>query len=78
MGGAPVAAPDVLVAGVQSTARYPLAMCDGGYETNVPLWDVTGGKALFTYADDDQPLAPEHGGPARLPVARLYLRKGAH
>jgi DMSO/TMAO reductase YedYZ molybdopterin-dependent catalytic subunit len=68
---------DVLLAGVQSTARYLLAMCDGGYETNLPLPDVTGGKAWIAYAYDDQPLAPEHGGPARLLVPHLYLWKNA-
>jgi DMSO/TMAO reductase YedYZ molybdopterin-dependent catalytic subunit len=68
---------DVLLAGVQRTARYLLAMCDGGYETNLPLLDVTGGKAWIAYAYDDQPLAPEHGGPARLLVPHLYLWKSA-
>ena len=68
---------DVLLAGVQSTARYLRAMCDGGYETNLPLSDVTGGKAWIAYAYDDQPLEPEHGGPARLLVPHLYLWKSA-
>ena len=68
---------DVLLDGVQSTARYLLAVCDGGYETNLPLSDVTGGKAWIAYAYDDQPLAPEHGGPARLLVPHLYLWKSA-
>jgi DMSO/TMAO reductase YedYZ molybdopterin-dependent catalytic subunit len=36
---------DALLAGVHPTAKYVLAFCDGGYTTNLPLEDVTGGKA---------------------------------
>lgn len=68
---------DVLLDGIETTARYLLARCDGGYETNLPLADVTGGKAWIAYRYDDRPLAPEHGGPARLLVPHLYLWKSA-
>jgi DMSO/TMAO reductase YedYZ molybdopterin-dependent catalytic subunit len=30
-------------------AKYVLAFCDGGYTTNVPLADVTGGKAWIVF-----------------------------
>src|SRR3954463_11887091 len=40
-----------------------VAFCDGGYTTNLPLADVTGGKAWIVFRHDDAPLAPEHGGP---------------
>jgi DMSO/TMAO reductase YedYZ molybdopterin-dependent catalytic subunit len=39
--------------------------------------DLTGGKAWVAYAYDGQPLAPEHGGPARLLVPHLYFWKSA-
>jgi DMSO/TMAO reductase YedYZ molybdopterin-dependent catalytic subunit len=68
---------DALLAGIETPARYLLARCDGGYETNLPLADVTGGKAWIAHRYDDQPLAPEHGGPARLLVPHLYFWKSA-
>jgi len=58
-------------------APFVLAECEGGYTTNVPLADLTGGKALIAFRYDDQPLAPEHGGPARLLVPHLYFWKSA-
>ena len=51
--------------------------CDGGYTTNLPLEDVTDGKAWIAYEYDGEPLAPEHGGPARLLVPHLYFWKSA-
>jgi DMSO/TMAO reductase YedYZ molybdopterin-dependent catalytic subunit len=68
---------DVLLEGIQTAATFLIAVCDGGYETNLPLADVTGGKAWIAYGYDDQPLAAEHGGPARLLVPHLYFWKSA-
>jgi DMSO/TMAO reductase YedYZ molybdopterin-dependent catalytic subunit len=68
---------DTLLAGVETAAKYLLVSCDGGYTTNLPLADVTGGKAWIAYGYDGQPLAPEHGGPARLLVPHLYFWKSA-
>jgi DMSO/TMAO reductase YedYZ molybdopterin-dependent catalytic subunit len=68
---------DTLLDGIDSAAEYALAFCDGGYTTNLPLEDLTGGKAWIAFAYDGQPLAPEHGGPARLLVPHLYLWKSA-
>ena len=58
-------------------APYVLAASDGGYTTNLPLADVTGGKAWIAVGHSGQPLAPEHGGPARLLVPHLYFWKSA-
>ena len=58
-------------------APYTMALCDGGYTTNVPLADLTGGKGMVAYTYDGQPLDPEHGGPARLLVPHLYFWKSA-
>jgi DMSO/TMAO reductase YedYZ molybdopterin-dependent catalytic subunit len=60
-----------------SVARYVVAFCDGGYTTNLPLADVRGGKAWVAFGYEGQPLAPEHGGPARLLVPHLYFWKSA-
>jgi DMSO/TMAO reductase YedYZ molybdopterin-dependent catalytic subunit len=58
-------------------ARFVMAHCYGGYTTNVPLVDLTGGKAFIAYRYDGEPLPPEHGGPARLVVPHLYFWKSA-
>jgi len=67
---------EALARGVQS-APYVLAVCDGGYTTNLPLADVTRGKAWVAVKYAGAPLAPEHGGPVRLLVPHLYLWKSA-
>ena len=56
---------------------YAMAMSDGGYTTNVPVADLTGGKAWIATSYDSKPLHPEHGGPARLLVPHLYFWKSA-
>ena len=68
---------DTLLDGVVTEAEYVVAVCDGGYETNLPLEDVTGGKAWVAYAYAGEPLEAEHGGPARLLVPHLYFWKSA-
>ena len=72
--GVPV---DMLLDQVAAEARYVLAFCDGGYTTNLPTEDVTGGKAWVAFGYDGAPLEPEHGGPARLLVPHLYFWKSA-
>lgn len=68
---------DALLAEVDFGVDYLTAYCDGGYTTNLPIEDVTDGKAWVVYNFDAQPLAPEHGGPARLLVPHLYFWKSA-
>jgi DMSO/TMAO reductase YedYZ molybdopterin-dependent catalytic subunit len=68
---------DTLLAQVEHQAQYVLAFSDGGYTTNLPLADVTGGKAWVAFGYDGQALRPEHGGPARLLVPHLYFWKSA-
>jgi DMSO/TMAO reductase YedYZ molybdopterin-dependent catalytic subunit len=63
--------------GVASSARYITAWSDGGYTTNLPLSEVTNHKAWVAFEFDGKPLHPEHGGPARLLVPRLYFWKSA-
>ena len=68
---------DTLLEQVESEAPYVLAFCDGGYTTNLPLEDVTGGKAWVAFGFGGEPLDPEHGGPARMLVPHLYFWKSA-
>ncbi len=68
---------DTLLEGVDTEAEYVTAFCDGGYTTNLPLADVTDGKAWVVHTYEGEPLTPEHGGPARLLVPHLYFWKSA-
>jgi DMSO/TMAO reductase YedYZ molybdopterin-dependent catalytic subunit len=58
-------------------AQFVTAYAQGGYTTNMPLPEILNGRAFVAYQYDGQPLAPEHGGPARLVVPNLYLWKSA-
>jgi DMSO/TMAO reductase YedYZ molybdopterin-dependent catalytic subunit len=58
-------------------AQYVLIRSYGGYTTDLPLDDLLHGKAWVVFEYDGQPLAPAHGGPARLLVPHLYLWKSA-
>ena len=68
---------DTLLQDVEPSSPFVLAGCDGGYTTNVPLEDLTEGRAWVVDTYAGEPLAPEHGGPARLLVPHLYLWKSA-
>ena len=68
---------DVLLDGAQPRGAFATAYSDGGYTTNLPLADLTGGRAWVAYEYDGAPLHPEHGGPARLLVPHLYFWKSA-
>jgi DMSO/TMAO reductase YedYZ molybdopterin-dependent catalytic subunit len=68
---------DTLLKEAQTEAEYVTAWSDGGYTTNLPLQDLTGGRAWVVYEYNGESLAPEHGGPARLLVPHLYFWKSA-
>jgi DMSO/TMAO reductase YedYZ molybdopterin-dependent catalytic subunit len=68
---------DTLLDGVETAADHVLVHCDGGYTTNLPREDLTGGRAWVVHEFEGEPLDPEHGGPARLLVPHLYLWKSA-
>ncbi|SNS61702.1 DMSO/TMAO reductase YedYZ, molybdopterin-dependent catalytic subunit [Asanoa hainanensis] len=72
--GVPV---ETLLNDVETAADYVMAHSYGGYTTNVPLEDLLNGQAWVAYEFDGEPLAPEHGGPARLLVPHLYFWKSA-
>jgi len=64
-------------AGITPPTPFLLAQSFDDYTTNVPLADVIGGKAMIATHFGGEPLAPEHGGPARLLVPHLYFWKSA-
>jgi DMSO/TMAO reductase YedYZ molybdopterin-dependent catalytic subunit len=68
---------DTLLADIDSAADYALIRSYGGYTTNLALEDLLDGRSWVAYSYDGEPLAPEHGGPARLLVPHLYLWKSA-
>ena len=56
---------------------YLLAQSYDGYDTNLPVKDLIGGQAMIATRFAGEPLAAEHGGPARLLVPHLYFWKSA-
>ena len=60
-----------------SPTSYVMAYADGGYTTNLPVADLMNSRALIATKFDQSPLAPAHGGPARLVVPHLYFWKSA-
>jgi DMSO/TMAO reductase YedYZ molybdopterin-dependent catalytic subunit len=69
---------DTIFAGVNTdTAEYALVHSYGDYSTNLPLEDLMNNQAWIAFRFDDEDLAPEHGGPARLLVPHLYFWKSA-
>jgi DMSO/TMAO reductase YedYZ molybdopterin-dependent catalytic subunit len=65
------------VAVLRASATHVLAFSHTGYTTNLPLTDVSGGRAWVAWEVDGEPLARDHGGPARLLVPHLYFWKSA-
>jgi DMSO/TMAO reductase YedYZ molybdopterin-dependent catalytic subunit len=69
---------DILsLAGIEPPTAFVLAHSYGGYSSNVPLADLTGGLAMVALRYEGRPLEPDHGGPARLLVPHLYFWKSA-
>jgi DMSO/TMAO reductase YedYZ molybdopterin-dependent catalytic subunit len=68
---------DTLLANVKTDAEYALVHSYGDYSTNLPLQDLMNKQGWIAFRFDDEDLAPEHGGPARLLVPHLYLWKSA-
>jgi DMSO/TMAO reductase YedYZ molybdopterin-dependent catalytic subunit len=64
--------------GAQPQARYVTVYGhDHGWTTNLPLQDFLADDALVAFLHDGEAISPEHGGPARLIVPRLYAWKSA-
>jgi DMSO/TMAO reductase YedYZ molybdopterin-dependent catalytic subunit len=61
----------------RGTATHALIHAYGGYSTNLPLEALRADDVLIVHRAGDEPLAREHGGPARLLVPSRYLWKSA-
>ncbi len=65
------------LASPSASARYALVHAEADYTTNLPLRDLDRPENLLATHHDGAPLDPEHGGPVRLVVPRLYFWKSA-
>src|SRR6266567_1383908 len=68
---------ETITVDIHTDASHTLVHSYGGYTTNLPLEDLMDKQAWIAFRFDDDDLAPEHGGPARLLVPHLYLWKSA-
>jgi DMSO/TMAO reductase YedYZ molybdopterin-dependent catalytic subunit len=59
------------------SARFVIAHAEQGFTANSPLAALEDETALVVYEADGEPLAPEHGWPARLFVPSKYFWKSA-
>jgi DMSO/TMAO reductase YedYZ molybdopterin-dependent catalytic subunit len=64
-------------AGITPASAYLLAESHDGYDTNLPVADLVGAKAMIATRFGGAPLEAQHGGPARLLVPHLYFWKSA-
>jgi DMSO/TMAO reductase YedYZ molybdopterin-dependent catalytic subunit len=65
------------LAGVRPSAKAAMIHGFDGYTTNVERAWLDDSDVLFAWSHDGQPLTPEHGGPLRLVVPKLYAWKSA-
>ena len=68
---------DTLFEHAEPLDAYAMAYSFGGYTTNLAIEDLTDGRAWIVTEHEGEPLAREHGGPARLLVPHLYFWKSA-
>jgi DMSO/TMAO reductase YedYZ molybdopterin-dependent catalytic subunit len=64
-------------AGIKPSATHVIVHAEYGYTANLPLDAVLDDDVLFAWSHDGSPLEPEHGGPLRLIVPKLYAWKSA-
>ncbi len=58
-------------------AEFVMVHAYGGYTTNLPFAALLDDDVVFAFTHDGKPLMPEHGGPCRLVVPKLYFWKSA-
>jgi DMSO/TMAO reductase YedYZ molybdopterin-dependent catalytic subunit len=67
-----------LAGGLRPEARFvAVSGYDYGWTTNLSVEDFLAEDALVTVLHDGEPIPPDHGGPARLVIPRLYAWKSA-
>jgi DMSO/TMAO reductase YedYZ molybdopterin-dependent catalytic subunit len=64
-------------AGIVPPTAFLLAESRDDYDTNLPVADLLGGRAMIAIRFAGISLEAEHGGPARLLVPHLYFWKSA-
>ncbi len=62
---------------VRAEAVAVMVHSEGGYTTNVSLADLRSDDVLLAFRHDGRDLEPDHGGPSRLVVPKLYFWKSA-
>lgn len=60
-----------------ASAKFVMAHSWTGYTTNLPLADLDDDDVMIALKHDGQDLEPNHGGPVRLLVPKLYFYKSA-
>jgi DMSO/TMAO reductase YedYZ molybdopterin-dependent catalytic subunit len=61
----------------KASATHVMVHAEYGYTANVPLERMMDEDVLLAWSHDGRPLSPEHGGPLRLVVPKLYAWKSA-
>jgi DMSO/TMAO reductase YedYZ molybdopterin-dependent catalytic subunit len=62
---------------VKPDARFVMIHADPDYTTNLPLEALVDDDVVLAVRHDGRPLEPDHGGPCRLVVPKLYFWKSA-
>jgi DMSO/TMAO reductase YedYZ molybdopterin-dependent catalytic subunit len=62
---------------VKPEGKFVMEHSYGGYTTNLPLAELLDDDVILAHTHDGKPLPPEHGGPLRLVVPKLYFWKSA-
>jgi len=60
-----------------ASAKFVMAHSWTGYTTNMPLSDLDDDDVMIVIKHDGKDLEPDHGGPVRLLVPKLYAYKSA-
>ncbi len=58
-------------------AKFVMIHADPGYTTNLALTELVDDDVILALSHAGQPLEPDHGGPLRLVVPKLYFWKSA-